>query len=214
MAGLGRIGSRDGDLFGQTDFDDMAGFAAFDQAENAVVDEATHGRPDRAVAKASAAGEPLHGKLELEPAFEASVAEEIEIDDLVDGGEAQPRDEDVGELFPDEYDIGDFGFHVWAPKRVEELKVEEFRSRELTANSSQRTAKKKTKTKQRTPRNGPQRTQREKLTETKAPARSRGAVIPEKGYTATMIRLSSAKPVVAEAAPTPKIRQSHLGVLA
>jgi hypothetical protein len=39
------------------------------------------------------------------------VAEEMEIDDLVGDGETQSRDEDVRELFPDEYGVGDFGFH-------------------------------------------------------------------------------------------------------
>lgn len=111
FAGCGRIGTGNGDLFRQAHFDDMTGLAAFDQAQDAVIDEATHGRADGAGAKASATGEPVHRKVELELAFEAGVAEEMEIDDLVGDGETQSRDEDVRELFPDEYGVGDFGFH-------------------------------------------------------------------------------------------------------
>lgn len=111
FAGFGRFGTREGDLIRQTDLDDVASFAAFDEAENAVVHEAAHGGTHRAGAKASAAGEPVHRELELELAFEARVAEEIKIDDLVGGGETESRDENVGELFPDEYGVGDFGFH-------------------------------------------------------------------------------------------------------
>ena len=111
FASFGRFGTGEGDLFRQTDFDDVAGFAALDEAENAVVHEATHRGTHRAGAKASSAGEPVHRELELELAFEARVAEEIEIDDLVGGGEMESRDENVGELFPDEYGVGDFGVY-------------------------------------------------------------------------------------------------------
>jgi len=36
----------------------------------------------------------------------------MRIDRSVDGGEAQPRDEQVFQLFPDLFGVGFFGFHV------------------------------------------------------------------------------------------------------
>ena len=77
-----------------------------------MVEEAAHGRACRAIANASAAGEPGHGKAEPELAFEAAVPHEIRVDGTVGGGEAELRDEMVLELFPDQFGVGFFCFHV------------------------------------------------------------------------------------------------------
>ncbi len=96
----------------QTHLDDMAGLGALDQAQSALVEEATDRRTRGAVADASAAGEPSHGKAEPELAFEAAMPAEIRVDGAVGCGEAQLRDEMVLELFPDQFGVGFFGFHV------------------------------------------------------------------------------------------------------
>ncbi len=99
-------------LFGEKHLDDVAGFAAFDQPQSTSGDEAAHSRARRAIAKASAAGEPGHGKAEAELAFQASVAQEMRVDGAVGTGEAQPRDEQVFDLFAHEFGVGFFDFHV------------------------------------------------------------------------------------------------------
>ena len=45
---------------GQADFDDMAGFAAFEQAQSAVGDKTAHGPTDGGDGETSTAGEPGH----------------------------------------------------------------------------------------------------------------------------------------------------------
>lgn len=101
VAGVEKIGAQGGKLLGYAHFDHVTGFGAFDQAQNAEVNETADGGTRGAVADASAAGEPGHGKAEAEFAFEAAVAQEMRIDGAVGGGEAQSRDEMVLELFPD-----------------------------------------------------------------------------------------------------------------
>jgi hypothetical protein len=55
--------------------------------------------------------------VELEPAFEAGVAEEIEIDGAVDDGQAQARVENVRELLPEKFEVQVFAFHDWILRR-------------------------------------------------------------------------------------------------
>jgi CTP synthase (UTP-ammonia lyase) len=50
--------------------------------------------------------------VELEPAFEAGVAEEIEIDGAVGDRQAQARVEKVRELLPEKREVQFFAFHV------------------------------------------------------------------------------------------------------
>jgi hypothetical protein len=67
-------------LVGEKHLDDVAGFAAFDQAQSTSGDEAADSGARRAIAKASAAGEPGHGKADAELAFQAGVAQEMRVD--------------------------------------------------------------------------------------------------------------------------------------
>jgi len=98
-------------FIGEAHFEDMAGLAAMNEAERAQGDEAADRFADGAGAQADSASEPGHGAVELEPAFETAVAEEIGIDSAVGDGEAEARVENVFELFPEERRIWFFTFH-------------------------------------------------------------------------------------------------------
>jgi hypothetical protein len=106
-------GAKAANLIGQEHVNDVAGFAATDEAERTEDDEAadrfTHGAG--ADADADAAGEPGHGEAELELAFETAVADEMRIDGAVGDGQAQPRDEKVLELYPKMLEIQFFAFN-------------------------------------------------------------------------------------------------------
>jgi len=96
---------------GQAHLDDMAGFATFEQAQNAVADQTAQGPTGRVGAEASTAGEPGNGKAEAALPFEAAVAEKMRIDGAVRDGQAQPGNEKVLKLFPDMFGVGVFVFH-------------------------------------------------------------------------------------------------------
>jgi len=107
----GQAGAKAANLIGQEHANDVAGFAATDEAERTEDDEATDRFTHRAGADADAAGEPGHGEAELELTFETAVAEEMRIDGAVGDGQAQAREEKVLELYPKMFDIQFFAFH-------------------------------------------------------------------------------------------------------
>ena len=120
IAGMGRAGGvawgdgagiRGANFIGQAHLEDVAGFAALDEAERAEDRQAAHGFAHRAGADAESASDPGNGAVELEPAFEAGVAEEKEIDGAVGEGQSQARVEKVGELFPEKFEVQFFEFH-------------------------------------------------------------------------------------------------------
>jgi hypothetical protein len=90
---------------------DVAEFAATDEAERTEDDEAADGFTDGAGADADAAGEPGHGEVELVPAFETAVADEMRIDGAVGDGQAKPGEEEVLELNPELLEVQFFAFH-------------------------------------------------------------------------------------------------------
>jgi len=104
-------GAKAANLIGQAHANDVAGFAATDEAERTEDDEATDRFTHGAGADANAAGEPGHGEAELELAFETAVADEMRIDGAVGDGQAQPREEKVLELYPKMLEIQFFAFH-------------------------------------------------------------------------------------------------------
>jgi hypothetical protein len=105
------IGAEGANLLRQADRDHVTDLVAFDQTQDAEIEEA----PKRATrghgTEADTAGEPGNGKAEAEPPFEAAVAQEMRIDGALDDGEAQARDEKIFELFPDVFGVGFFVFH-------------------------------------------------------------------------------------------------------
>ncbi len=107
----GQAGAKAANLIGQEYANDVAGFAATDEAERTEDDEAADGFTHGAGADADAAGKPGHGEAELKPAFETAVAEKMRIDGAVGDGQAQPREEEVLELYPKTFDIQFLAFH-------------------------------------------------------------------------------------------------------
>jgi len=107
----GQAGAKAANLIGQAHANDVAGFAATDEAEGTEDDEAADRFTHGAGADTDAAGEPGHGEAELELAFEAAVADEMRIDGAVGDGQAQPREEKVLELYPKMLEIQFFAFH-------------------------------------------------------------------------------------------------------
>ena len=117
-------------LLGQAHLNQVAGFAAFDQAQSALGHEAADGLARGSAGEASTTGEPGNGEPEPEPPFETTMPQEMRIDSAVDDGETQPRDEEVLELFPDVFGVGFFVFHGSGPERarVGRLGVQKLRS--------------------------------------------------------------------------------------
>jgi hypothetical protein len=107
----GQAGAKAANLIRQEHVNDVARFAATDEAERTEGDEATDRFTRGAGADADAAGEPGHGEMELEPAFDTGVADEMRIDGAVGDGEAQLREEKVLELYPKMLEIQFFAFH-------------------------------------------------------------------------------------------------------
>jgi hypothetical protein len=107
----GQAGAKAANLIGQAHTDDVAGFAATDEAERTEDDEASDRFTHGAGADADAAGEPGHGEAELELAFETAMADEVRIDGAVGDGQAQAREKKVLELYPKMLEIQFFAFH-------------------------------------------------------------------------------------------------------
>jgi hypothetical protein len=114
----GQAGAKAANLIGEEHFNDVAEFAATDEAERTEDDEAADGFTYGAGADADTAGEPGHGKAELEPAFETAVADEMRIDGAVGDGQAQPGEEEVLELNPEMLDVQFFAFHGGSFEKV------------------------------------------------------------------------------------------------
>jgi len=100
---------------GQTHFDYMTVSAAFHQAQGTLSSKPADGLSHRPAGDTSTAGEPGDGKPELRFPFEAAMPQKMRIDRAVDDGEAQPRDEKVLKLFPEEFSIQFFVFHGLDP---------------------------------------------------------------------------------------------------
>jgi hypothetical protein len=96
----GQAGAKAANLIRQEHVNDVASFAATDEAERTEDDEAADGFTHGAGADADAAGKPGHGEVELVPAFEAAVADEMRIDGAVGDGEVEEREEEVLALYP------------------------------------------------------------------------------------------------------------------
>lgn len=89
----------------------MAGFAAFDDAQNAAINEPMDGWACGAVTDTNTAGEPVHGEAEAAFAFETTVPEKMGVNGAVDGIESEVRHEEVIELFPHQCGIELFVVH-------------------------------------------------------------------------------------------------------
>src|SRR5689334_13479216 len=102
IASLAKMRADGANLIRQTHLDQVTGFAAFDQAQNAEVAQAAQRIAPRFPAKSHSAGHPVHRKPDPELSFEAAVPHKMTINGAICGGEAQSRREHVLELFPDD----------------------------------------------------------------------------------------------------------------
>jgi hypothetical protein len=75
-------------LIGEAHVDHMTSFAAFHEAQDTVGDEAAHSPASGVVGETGTASEPEDRELEAKLSFEATVAEEVRVDDAVGGGQA------------------------------------------------------------------------------------------------------------------------------
>lgn len=117
-AGGDDIGAEGANLLRQADHDHVTDLVAFDQAQDAEIEEASQGATRGHLAEADTTGEPGNGKAEAEPPFEAAVAQEMRIDGALDDRETQARDEKIFELFPDMFGVGFFVFHGLGPEHA------------------------------------------------------------------------------------------------
>ena len=74
------------DVFGEAHFDEMAGFAAFEQAQSAQLIEAAYGLADRAIGETQVVGHGHHGEVQATLADEKRMAQEIVVDGAVPNG--------------------------------------------------------------------------------------------------------------------------------
>jgi hypothetical protein len=112
----GSSGACSTDFVRQEHLNHVSGLAALKQAQDTARNEATYGPTGGVGAEAGTAGEPENRESQLPLPFQAAVPEEMRIDGAVRGGEAQPRDEMVFELFPDLCGVGFFVFHGLSPE--------------------------------------------------------------------------------------------------
>ncbi len=108
---LGSASASAGNLFRQPHVHDVAGFAALDQPECAVLHEPAKRGAHGFLGEAKIPREPNNGKMKARLAFEAAVPEEVVINGSVGGGEAQTRRKSVLELLANEFGVGLLGFH-------------------------------------------------------------------------------------------------------
>jgi len=94
---------------------------AFDQTQNAFIDEPAHSLARTPACNAHVVGQPYNGKAQPELALEAAVAEQMRIDRAFEGGEFEARREKVFEFFAHLYSVDLLGFHRFVLRR--ELKV-------------------------------------------------------------------------------------------
>jgi len=87
-AGGGDIGADGANLLRQADHHHVTDLVAFDQTQDAEIEQAPQGATRGHGTEADTAGEPGNGKTEAGPPFEAAVAEEMRIDGAFGDGEA------------------------------------------------------------------------------------------------------------------------------
>jgi hypothetical protein len=104
-------------LLGQPHFDHVTGFAALDQAQSTVSNEAADGFARGGIREARSSGEPGNGKAQPAAAFEATVPKKVGINGAVYDRQAQTWHQKVFQVFPDLFGVGFLGFHGLNPGR-------------------------------------------------------------------------------------------------
>jgi hypothetical protein len=106
------------DVFGQAHFDEMAGFASFQQAQSAQLIEAAYGLAHRAIGETQSVGHGHHREVQTTLADEKRMAQEIGVDGAVPNGEAETRHKNIFKLDPEELGAE---FSVWHDLRPENV---------------------------------------------------------------------------------------------
>jgi hypothetical protein len=115
---IGSIGTDRANLSWQTHFDYMTVSAAFHQAQGTLSSKPADGFSHRPAGDTSTAGEPGNGKAEPKLPFEAAMPQKMRIDSAVDDRQVKLRDDEVFQLFPDEFSIRFFVFHGSGPEHA------------------------------------------------------------------------------------------------
>src|SRR5712664_67338 len=93
------------DLLGQAHLDEVAGFAAFEQAQSAQLIEAADGLAHGSVGKPQIAGYRQNRKVQAELAYDEGMAQQIRIDGTVPNGQSETRRENIFKLDPEEFGV-------------------------------------------------------------------------------------------------------------
>jgi hypothetical protein len=93
------------DLLRQAHLDEMAGLAAFEQAQSAQLIETADGLAHRSIGKTQVAGYGQNSKVQAELADDKGMAQEIRIDGALLDGQAEARGENIFKLHPQEFGI-------------------------------------------------------------------------------------------------------------
>ncbi len=105
------------DVFGQAHFDEVAGFASFQQAQSAELIEAAYGLAHRAIGETQVVGHGHHREVQATLADEKRMAQEIVVDRAVPNGQAETRHKNIFKLDPEELRVEFFVWHGLCPKR-------------------------------------------------------------------------------------------------
>src|SRR5216684_3711322 len=93
------------DLLGQAHLDNVAGFAAFEQAQSSELIEAAHRLAHRSVGQTEIAGYGHNRKVQAELAYDEGMAQQIRVDGAVPDGQAETRGENIFKLHPEEFGV-------------------------------------------------------------------------------------------------------------
>jgi len=96
------------DLLGQAHLHEVAGFAAFEQAQSPQLIEPAHRLAHRPVGQTEMASDGQNRKVQAELAYHERMAQQIGIDGAVENGQAETRGENIFKLHPEEFGVGFF----------------------------------------------------------------------------------------------------------
>src|SRR6266851_4638962 len=99
------------DLLGQAHLHEVAGFAAFKQAQSPQLIEPAHRLAHRSVGQTEIASDGQNRKMQAELAYDEGMAQEIGVDGAVPDGQAETRGENIFKLHPEEFGVQFFWFH-------------------------------------------------------------------------------------------------------
>ena len=99
------------DVFGEAHFDDMAGFAALQQAQSAQLIEAAYGLAHRAIGETQIVGHRHYREVQATLADDKRMTQEIGVDRAVPNGQAETRHKNIFKLDPEELRVEFFVRH-------------------------------------------------------------------------------------------------------